>query len=149
MTSLWGVLMAGVRGDTGLVPRARLEGSTALPHSPAAGLALLLAQRGGRAGTAQPRRGQGAGREGRQQLCTPVWVSTTHSIPLPWHCPALQEHPHGRVRVLISDLFPLPTPPLSASSSSATGECLGWLRKSPRFPSHHPLSLPRALPVTH
>lgn len=113
----------------------------------AAGLAPLLAQRGGRAGTAEARRGQGAGREGRQQLCTRVWVSTcagqgpqhtclTHQLSSASPCPgtalpipALQEHPHGRLGVLISELFSLPPPPLSVSLSSSQASVVSVLAR--------------------
>lgn len=127
----------------------------------AAGLAPLLARRGGRAGTAQPRRGQGPGREGRQQLCTRVGVSTcagqpprhtclTHrlGIPLPRHCPA-GTSPWKSQGAHLRAAFPANTSSLCEQQPSHCWFCLGSLRRSPGSSSHCPLSLPRGLTVTH
>lgn len=135
MTSLWGLLMAGVRGDTDFVPRAGLEGSTSLPHRDCSRAGTTLGTEGWQSwhsrGEERARSRQG-GKAAALHTCvgehmcrtgltahvphSPAQLSSASPCPgtaLP--IPALQEHPHGRLGVLISELFSLPAPPLSLS----------------------------------
>lgn len=146
MTSLWGFLMAGVRGEHRFGPwsQAGRQHIPHLSHCSRAGTAFGTAGWQSWHSTAQERARTRQGGEG----------AALH--------PCVGEQCAGQAPAHSSTASPAGTSPgkgqgapLRAVFSPCEQQpghgwlCLGLLGKSPKFSSHHPLSLPRGLTVTH